>query len=448
MAAAALVVLNLAAALADGGISHGIIAKQTSDPGQLSSLYWSNVILGATLSILIVASAPAVTAYFGMDELAGLLYLGAAGPFIAAFGQQFSSLMQKDLIFSRLATVDVVSSSVGTTTAIVLAFGGAGAASIVGGFLAQATSRSIQLCVIGWSNSPPQLRLRRRDLDGYLSFGLNYTGTRIANHLSTNVDYILIGGFLGPAALGVYSIAYRLVTLPQLRLNPVLTRITFPIFARRANDDAALRRGLLESTRIVGFVTFPLLAGLAVTAPFLVPAVFGAQWEDSIVLIQILTIPGAIFALGNLQGSVFLAKDRADIGFKLHVVRLVLLVAALLPAVQIGIEAVAWAFVGVVAVMFAVTRVVLWRVIRLSFRAYVRALRAPTAGAITMVAIVMAATPLLETVLTSDLAVLAAQVLIGVLGYAGFVALTSRVYAVKMWRLFVSRGPRQAPSQA
>jgi len=61
--------------------------------------------------------------------------------------------------------------------------------------------------------------------------------------------------------------------------SPVLTKVAFPIFARAQDDLAALRRGYGELIEMIGFVTMPLLVGLAVTgilefarALFLLPA--------------------------------------------------------------------------------------------------------------------------------------------------------------------------------
>ena len=78
----------------------------------------------------------------------------------------------------------------------------------------------------------------------------------------------------------------------------------------------------------VGLVAFPVMAGLAVTAPQLVPVVFGPEWRESVPILQILSALGALFALGNLTGSVFLAKDRPDLGLKLNLLRMAILAAA------------------------------------------------------------------------------------------------------------------------
>jgi lipopolysaccharide exporter len=447
LAASAMVVIGLATRVGDAGINNAIIAKQTNDNNVLSSLYWANVLVGVAISLLLVASIPVATAYFDEPGLAGLILLAVPASLIAPVGQQFQMLLQKELHFKPLASVETAAAMSGAITAVLLALAGAGAASLIGGYLVQQTVRALWLAIRGWNTAKPSFRLRRSDLKGYLSFGMYQLGERTTNYLGSNLDYTLIGGMLGASALGVYSIAYRLISIPQMRLNPIITRVAFPVFARRQDDDEALCRGYLEVTRLVAFISFPMMAGFAVTAPQLVPVAFGPQWSDSIPILQVLSIVGVMFSLGNLNGSLFMAKNRPDLGLKLNVGRLVLLLCALIPAIQLGgILAVAWAFVGVVTITGFFTRWLLTRLIDMKPLAYFKAIRQPLVATLAMIAVVLLATPGLKSVFASDAGVLFAQAGIGAAVYAACTVLLARTWALETWRLVV-RGRSGAQPQ-
>lgn len=49
---------------------------------------------------------------------------------------------------------------------------------------------------------------------------------------------ILIGSFIGAEALGIYNLAYQIVTLPVLKINPIITRVAFPVFAKNKHETA------------------------------------------------------------------------------------------------------------------------------------------------------------------------------------------------------------------
>jgi lipopolysaccharide exporter len=185
--------------------------------------------------------------------------------------------------------------------------------------LAQSTARMLQLVSVGWRRWKPGLHFARADLKGYLGFGLYQIGERTIYYWAANIDYLLIGRYLGASPLGVYTIAYQLVVMPVSRLNPILTKVAFPVFSRRQDDPAALRRGFGELTELVALVTFPLLVGLGVVAPIAVPAIFGPDWQPSVVLVQIMAVMGLLMCLSNPLGAALLAKGRADVGFWLNV---------------------------------------------------------------------------------------------------------------------------------
>src|SRR5262249_36314737 len=139
---------------------------------------------------------------------------------------------------------------------------------------------------------------------------------RSINYLSERLDQLLIGTLLGARSLGFYNFAFNLTGRPIWRINPILTRVAFPIFSAVQHDREKLRRGYLRLLSLLTTINAPLLIGLATLAPVAVPLVFGRKWTDSIILIQILSLVTLSRSVGNPIGSLQLAKGRADLGFK------------------------------------------------------------------------------------------------------------------------------------
>jgi O-antigen/teichoic acid export membrane protein len=159
-------------------------------------------------------------------------------------------------------------------------------------------------------------------------------------------------------------------------------------------------------------------------------------------VVQILCALGALYALANPQGPVFLVKDRADLVFKLNVARLVAIAACLLAAVQTGdLVVVAWAYVGVVTVVALVQEEALKRTIGLSWAALGRALWVPACLALGMGIVVAAATVLLEPTLEGVRETLAVQVSVGVIAYATLLWGFARADIRQVASLLASRPP-------
>ena len=101
----------------------------------------------------------------------------------------------------------------------------------------------------------------------------------------------------------------------------------------------------LQSVRYLAAVILPLLVGLVVVAPDLIPIVFGSQWEVSVGIIQILSVYVIIRCL-QAWGSVLLdAVGRPQVTLWTQLAALCTTPLAVVIGAQWGIEAVAVGFV-------------------------------------------------------------------------------------------------------
>jgi PST family polysaccharide transporter len=79
------------------------------------------------------------------------------------------------------------------------------------------------------------------------------------------------------------------------------------MLASLQTDTERFRRAYISALRAIAFVTFPMMAGLAMTAyPFIV-VVFGQRWAEAAPLLEILAWVGLFQSLTNPTGLIFLA---------------------------------------------------------------------------------------------------------------------------------------------
>ncbi|WP_235864103.1 teichuronic acid biosynthesis protein TuaB [Sutcliffiella halmapala] len=373
-----MVVIIFAQVFMDMGISSALVYKQEVTKNQLSSLYWLNLLAGVVVFIVVLGISPLIASFYNEPRLTELLVYIAFIFLISPIGQQFQFLLQKELKFNQLARVEVSSIVFGSFIAVVLAFMEFGVWALVWGQIITAIVKAIMFFIIGWNTWRPSFHFRFNDLDGFLSFGMFQMGSRTVNYFASNIDYLLIGRFLGTEALGIYSIAYQLIVIPVTKINPIITKVAFPVFSLNQNDNSQIVKGFLQMTKMLAIVSFPILVGLMATAEVLVPVVFGEKWNASIPVIQILCILGILRVLMNPNGSVLLAKGRADLGFIWDMFVAVFNGIIIWLVVKDGINAVALAYVTVSFVNFILGRKLLHYVIGLTNRAYFGTLAKPT----------------------------------------------------------------------
>jgi len=309
------VVIRFAQLYADLGVGNAIIYRQDATLDHLSTLYWTNILAGVLVFAVLVAATPLLVLLYAEPRLASYLPFVAASILILAVGQQYQILLQKHLRFRELAVAESVAAAVGAVVTIAAAFAGQGVVALIYGLLTSALIRTLLYIGSFVREWRPTLHFDYRDLRNYLSFSLYQLGERSINYFSQHADQLLIGAVLGATTLGYYNLAYNLVIWPMQRINPALTRIAFPIFARVQDDVEHLKLGYMTLQRVLASLNFPILVGISSVAPILVPLVFGEKWLPSVALIQVLAFVALLRSTGNPTGALLLARGRASLTF-------------------------------------------------------------------------------------------------------------------------------------
>jgi O-antigen/teichoic acid export membrane protein len=147
---------------------------------------------------------------------------------------------------------------------------------------------------------------RLREVTG---FSIYTTVIDWANRLNYQLDSIVIGAFLGPAAVAVWAPAERIISSTQ-RLTNQVNGMLFPIVvdSDAANEASRLRQILLEGTRFSLAFVVPIATLLLVLADPLVRAWLGPRAHlvaGAIPVIQVLAVAVAI-RVGGATGTTVL----------------------------------------------------------------------------------------------------------------------------------------------
>jgi O-antigen/teichoic acid export membrane protein len=272
------------------------------------------------------------------------------------------------------------------------------------------------LFAIGRKKGALRLQLRYRDVRSYLAFGSYQIGERILNYATARVDVLIIGRFLGTDVLGAYTLAYQVVLMPLTRINPILTRVAFPLFARRQAAEEFLRKGFLALSKLLSIVVFPFLFGLALTSSLALPMLFGEKWSLSAALIPALSVVGALKALSNPAGIVLLSKGRVAIGFWWNALLLIANSTVFFIAVHWGLDAMIRSYVCLSIIYWVAFLLILQKVLPFAWASYWSSLKPATVGCLVM-AIVVQAVYAFWPKLAAPLAEVAALIAAGATAY-------------------------------
>lgn len=344
-----MVVIGFSQAFMDMGISNAIINRQQISHHQLSSLYWLNIFSGVVLFGIVLSIAPLIAGFYGEPDLVEPLMLLSTVFIIVAISNQYRILCQKELQFNLMAKIEITAAVVSLSVAITMAVKEYGVYALVGAMLVNAVISSLLFLIIGLKyHHRPAFLYHHHDLKGFFSFGLYQMGERSINYISANIDKLLIGKFVGMEATGFYNMAWQLVIFPLSKINPVVNKVAFPVYAKVQDDSESLNRYYSLTVRSLSLVTVPILAFLSLFSSDVVLVVFGAGWESTASLVALLGIVGILKALGNPGGAILLALGYANVGFWWNLFWAAVITICILIALNIHpqVEMVPWVLLG------------------------------------------------------------------------------------------------------
>ncbi len=133
----------------------------------------------------------------------------------------------------------------------------------------------------------------------------------MAYQVAFNLDNLVIGAFLGTAAVAVYAVALRLSVF-QRRLCDQFSGMLFPeaVGISGANDRAGLASALVEGARVGVVLVVGVTICLVAYAHPLVRAWMGPGFEASIMPLYILSFAGVVLVANASQHSILVAIGR------------------------------------------------------------------------------------------------------------------------------------------
>lgn len=311
-----MVIIGFSQAFMDMGVSSAIIQKQNVTNSQLSSLYWLNIFSGVLLTLVVISISPIISNIYQQPRITNLLILLSSTFIIVAIGNQYRILCQKKLQFNEMAKIDIISAFISFFVAIYFAYNNWGVYTLVFAMLSQALVSSLLFLYIGLKHHHiPSFTYKHHELKDFYSFGLFQMGERSVNYISANIDKLLIGKMIDLQFVGFYNMAWQLVIFPLAKINPIVNKVAFPIYAKIQNDKEALNKYYNLSVKALSLITIPVLAFLAFFSTDIVLIVFGEGWKQTATLVTVLAFVGILKALGNPGGALILALGHANVGF-------------------------------------------------------------------------------------------------------------------------------------
>lgn len=305
------VFIVISQAFIDSGFSKGLIRDNSSTQEDYSTVFLFNCGLSIVLYIVLFLTSKQIGVFFEQSELYKIIRIMSLVIVINSFGLIQRTLLIKELNFKTQSKVNLTSILVSGLVAILMGLNGFGVWSLVYQKLIMQSVQAVLYCLNKrWI---PSLVFNVTSFKRLISFGWKILASTILTRVYDNIYYLIFGKLFSVTDLGYYTNAKKLENVASASLTKSVQKVSYPILSKMQDDKVLLRKGYVKIVKTTVYVTFPMMIGLLVIAPELIPVLLGEKWIDSVVFFQILSLRGMLYPLQAINLNILQVLGRTDL---------------------------------------------------------------------------------------------------------------------------------------
>jgi O-antigen/teichoic acid export membrane protein len=347
-------VIALAQTLREFGLGAYIVQERELDRSHIRSAFGVALVLAWTIALLITAASGPLAIFYGREGIRDVLLVLALTFLISPIGLPAQAMLIRELQFGKLYLVQLVSSVIQVAVSITLAALGFGYlsmawASLVGGLVGITVLSVLKPDLVFML---PSLSAWRR----VAAFGGFASGANLVGTIGVNMAELIIGRMLGFSAVAYYSRAMGLLNIFRSTVQATVMSVALPAFADQYRAGIDMRPDYGRAAALMTGLAWPFYGVLALLAQPVIRLLYGRQWDEAVVIAQILCAGGAVMAVVILGGPLLTAIGEVRANLWRETAIQVPRAAFTLVAALHSLEAVAVAQVAAYLVALAVTQ--------------------------------------------------------------------------------------------
>jgi O-antigen/teichoic acid export membrane protein len=357
-------------AFAEVGVRQSIIHnKQGDKPEFLNAAWWLQAFRGVGLFLMAFLLTPWISRFYESPELLPLMRVSFITILLNGFISPRAYVLEKRFQFGRSVLLIQGSGLLSTLLTVGLAFYIQNVWALVIGLVAEGMAK----CVFSFVLCPfrPRLSIHHESLHELLKFARGMFGMPILTLLTFRMDVIILGKMVTTEQLGLYYMALSLSQIPFEVFDRTVSPVLLPAFAKKQSDRSSVRNVVRKATNAVVLLGMPFVAVQILCARPVLALIYGPQFVPAAGAFAFLAVYLLARAQGIVLGQVFMGLGHPQLHRRFVVLRVVVLLAGIYPAV------IYWGLSGAGAILalssfIALGMQVIWvgRLINLRFRKY------------------------------------------------------------------------------
>lgn len=301
--------------------------------------YWLNWILCGSLFLIQCLAAYPLAKFYDNNQLILPICVVAVMYLIYPFFLIHCALIERENRLKIIAICTAIQSILINLITITLALLDWGIWSIVWSMLL-----TIPVWfVITWkyhSWRPPK-SFKLKDWQEIVNYSKNLLGVEFLTKLRLNLDYLIVGRFLGVGQLGLYYFAFNAGSGITNNIVNSLMSALFPHLCDVRGDRKQLRQRYHKSLKTITLTIIPIVVLQSTLSPIYVPIIFGEKWVSAIPVLILICLSVIPMTFKHASSLLLNSIDQTHISLYFDLIYTLIFAIAIIISAQQGILAVA-----------------------------------------------------------------------------------------------------------
>ncbi len=348
------------------------------------------ILLNCAFFLLLFFGASSVSAFYAEPALTPILQVLSIQFLLLIFETLPQSQLEREIRFTQRSIVEFTTLVIGSITTLGLALLDFGVWALVWGTVVTNATRMLGINLISPCLVWPTFNFS--GMRAHLAFGSFVTTDRGLWYAFSESDKFIGGKLLGNQALGYYTVANQLASLPIQKITGMLNSIAFPAFSEvhAQTSPAKVREYLYTATRFMSMAAFPVFFGISATAESIVGCLLGEKWLPAAPLLVLLGLVMPLRLLSNVFPPLLWGVGQPRSSAINFLLASIFMPLAFFLGARYDVLGLAYAWLGMYPLVFTLTAWRTCRAVSAKLLRYFAQLLKPLAAASIMYAVVYA----------------------------------------------------------
>lgn len=315
----------IAQCLVDSGFRLALIRKKDVSMIDFSSVFFFNVFISLLLYAVLYFFSSDIANFYNLPILEKVSKISFLAIPISSIGLIQSTILTKNLDFRKLTYCSLSATFLSGIIGVVLAYMFKSVWAIVIQNISFFALQSIFLWL--YNTWRPKLVFSIKSIKEMSSFSINMMLSSLLGTIFNNINSLIIGKIYTADALGNYSQAQKLQSLPSTSITEVIQRVTYPVLSKFQNDEILLKNAYKKIIGITFYIVSIIMFWFICTSSALFNILFNDEWQTAGKFFAILCFNGIFYPLHSININILSVRGKSKKYLYLEISRRLILIS-------------------------------------------------------------------------------------------------------------------------